>query len=226
MQSAARGCVRLQSLAVFVRSIGKPNSYWTDQARKSNTEIVQGTRHALAALLKERGVKHGCGKILVPEQVLNGADVGAALEQVRGKGVAKGMGADGLRQTGTADRDLDGVVDDAGINMMTACDTSTRVSGEVPGGEDRRPAPLLGGMGILPIQRMGQVDLTMALSQILLGQRPDSSQVILKPRRSVAGTVVNQSLSPLPERTVSGFIWKSMSWTLSRTASLMRQPLP
>ena len=66
------------------------------------------------------GVEHGRGKILVPEQLLNGADVGAALEQVRGKGVAKGMGADVLRQTGTADRYLDGFVDDAGINMMTA----------------------------------------------------------------------------------------------------------
>jgi hypothetical protein len=31
---------------------------------------------------------------------------------------------------------------------------------------------------------------------------------------SVAGTVVHRSLSPLPERTVSGFIWQSTSWTL------------
>ena len=82
---------------------------------------------------------------------------------------------------------LDGFVDDAGINMMTACDTRTGVYGEVPGGEDILPAPLLGGMGILPIQRMGQVDLTMALSQILLVPRPDPGQVILEQRRERSG---------------------------------------
>ena len=107
------------------------------------------------------GVDHGRRKILVSKQVLNGADVGAALQQVGGEGVAKGMGADVLRQTGPADRYLDGFVDDAGINMMTACDTRTRVYGEAPGGEDILPAPLLGGMGILPLQCMGQVDLAI-----------------------------------------------------------------
>jgi hypothetical protein len=47
----------------------------------------------------------------MPKQLLNGADVGAALEQVRGEGMAKGVGADGLRQTGTADGHRDGLVD-------------------------------------------------------------------------------------------------------------------
>jgi len=89
---------------------------------------VPGREH-----LQDMGVDHGRGKIVVPEQLLNGADVGAALEQGRGKGVANGMGADGLRQSSTADRSLDGVVDDAVVHMVTACDTSTRVDGEVPG---------------------------------------------------------------------------------------------
>jgi len=100
----------------------------------------------------------------VPKQLLNGADVGAALKQVSGEGVAKVMGADVLRQSGPADRYLDGFVDDAGINMMTSCATRTRGDGEVPGGEDILPAPLLGGVGILPLQCVGQVDLAMALS--------------------------------------------------------------
>ncbi len=52
---------------------------------KLNTEVVQGTWNALAALLKDMGVDHGRGKIVVPEQLLNGADVGATLEQVSGK---------------------------------------------------------------------------------------------------------------------------------------------
>ena len=79
---------------------------------------VPGREH-----LQDMGVDHGRGKIVVPEQLLNGADVGAALQQVSGEGMPKGMGADGLRQTGTADRDLDGFVDNAGIQMMTAYNT-------------------------------------------------------------------------------------------------------
>jgi hypothetical protein len=38
----------------------------------------------MAALLKDVGVDHGRGQIVVPEELLNGADVGAALEQVGG----------------------------------------------------------------------------------------------------------------------------------------------
>jgi len=34
------------------------------------------------------GIDHGSGNIVVPEQLLNGADVGAALQQVRGEGMA------------------------------------------------------------------------------------------------------------------------------------------
>jgi hypothetical protein len=92
----------------------------------------------------------------VPEPWLNSADIGAALEQVSGEGMAKGVGADGLRQTGTADGHRDGVVDDAGVNIMATGDTGMRVYGDVPGGKDIRPAPCPGGIWILPSQRMGR----------------------------------------------------------------------
>jgi hypothetical protein len=39
----------------------------------------------LAALLQDVGVDHGGGHIVVPEQLLNGADVGAAWPQVGGE---------------------------------------------------------------------------------------------------------------------------------------------
>jgi hypothetical protein len=47
------------------------------------------------------GVDHGRGTIVVPESLLNGVDVGVgvALEQVRGEGMANGVGADGLHRT-------------------------------------------------------------------------------------------------------------------------------
>lgn len=58
------------------------------------------------------GVDHSGGDIVVSEQLLNGADVGSALKQVGGKGMAKGMCADLLGQTGTANCNFDGLVDD------------------------------------------------------------------------------------------------------------------
>jgi hypothetical protein len=62
-------------------------------------------------LLQDGGIDHGGGQIVVPEQLLNGTGVGAEWKQVGREGVAKGMGADGLRQTGTVERYLDGFVD-------------------------------------------------------------------------------------------------------------------
>ena len=91
-------------------------------------------------------VDHGRGQIAVSEQLLNGADVGAALEQVGGEGMAKGMCADVLREPGTANGHFDGFVDDAGINVMAAGHTRTRVYGQIPGGEHILPAPFLGGV--------------------------------------------------------------------------------
>ena len=56
--------------------------------RQSYTEVIERAGYAMPALLQDVGVDHGRGKILVPKQLLNGADVGAALKQVRGKGVS------------------------------------------------------------------------------------------------------------------------------------------
>jgi hypothetical protein len=69
------------------------------QASTSHTEVVQGARNSLAPLLQDVGVDHGRGTIVVPESLLNGVDVGVALEQVRGEGMANGVGADGLHRT-------------------------------------------------------------------------------------------------------------------------------
>lgn len=121
------------------------------------------------------------------EQLLNGADVGAALEQVGGEGMAKGMCADVLREPGTANGHFDGFVDDAGINVMAAGHTRTRAYGQIPGGEHILPAPFLGGGGILPSQSMRQVHLAMPLSQILLMQRLDPGQVVLEQRGQGGG---------------------------------------
>jgi len=64
----------------------------------------------------------------------------------------KGMCADVLRESGTVNGHFDSLVDNAGINVMAAGDTRTRVYGQIPGGEHILPAPFRGGGGILPSQ--------------------------------------------------------------------------
>jgi hypothetical protein len=71
---------RLRATKTLLRS--------ADQVRPSHAEVVQRPRNALATLLQDVGGDHGGGKIVMPEQVLYGADVGAAWAQVRRKGVA------------------------------------------------------------------------------------------------------------------------------------------
>lgn len=44
-----------------------PNRWADTKGRRSNAEIVQGTRNALATLLQDVGVDHGGGHIVVPE---------------------------------------------------------------------------------------------------------------------------------------------------------------
>ena len=51
----------------LVRSFGKPTKRSAKQAPKSSTEVVQGAWNSLAALLKNVGVDHGGGKIVVAE---------------------------------------------------------------------------------------------------------------------------------------------------------------
>jgi hypothetical protein len=79
------------------------------------------------------GVDHGGGHVVVPQQVLNGAEVGAALTRVGAGGMTNGMGADVLRQTGAANRRLAGFVNDARVTMMAPSETNRRANGESQG---------------------------------------------------------------------------------------------
>lgn len=82
----------------------------------------------MPALLQDVGIDHGCGQIFMSQQGLNRADVGTALEQVGGKGMAKRMSADALGQIHAAHNCLDRLVDHAGVNMMAADHTATGIS--------------------------------------------------------------------------------------------------
>ena len=53
---------------------------------------VQGTAHAERAAIGNMRVDHGSAHIRVAQQLLNGANVGAAFQQVRSEAVPKDVG--------------------------------------------------------------------------------------------------------------------------------------
>lgn len=93
------------------------------------------------------------------------------------------MGTDLLRQSGTTNRHLNRLVDDARVHMMTTGDIRTRVNREIPGGKDILPAPLLGELGVFMRQCVWEVYRATPLRQVPLMQRFDSGQVVLEQRR-------------------------------------------
>lgn len=81
------------------------------------------------------GVDHGGGEILVAEQLLNGADVRAGVQQVGGEGVAKGMAGDAGAHAKTAHDVRHGVLDGGLVQMRVVLSTapSARKEPEVLG---------------------------------------------------------------------------------------------
>ena len=117
--------------------------------------------------MQDVGVDHGHRDVAMAEELLHGADVVAALEEVRGKRVPEGVArhpfGDSGRIGGTVDRPLD----DRFVEMMAAF-RAFAVSPAAGRGKDPRPRPLRWCGGILPRQGVGKPDPPPARGKILL----------------------------------------------------------
>jgi hypothetical protein len=67
-------------------------------------------------------VNHGSGDILVAEQLLDGAYVGARLEEMRGEAMSKGMRRGRLGYSSSLGRRFDCSLQQALMHMMTTND--------------------------------------------------------------------------------------------------------
>src|SRR5512141_1678378 len=94
---------------------------------RSPSEVIERAAGAGAALAQDMGVDLGGGGVIVAEQFLDRADVGPALEQVRGETVAKGMAADVLGNAGAGHRQLDGLLNGGLVQMVPPGNPSARV---------------------------------------------------------------------------------------------------
>ncbi len=108
------------------------------------------------AAIQHMGIEHGGLDILVAQQFLNRPDVIAVSQQTRGKGVPEGVTGGVLDQSGLADSLFDRALHGGFVNMMAPLFARPWIHPPVVGGEDERPAPLGGGIGIRPRQGMRQ----------------------------------------------------------------------
>ena len=98
--------------------------------------------------MKDVGIDHGRSQIAVSEKLLDRPDVRATLQKMGGEGMPKRVGTDVFGQARPVHACFDGLVDDAGINVVATRDARTRVHRQVAGGKQVLPTPHFAGLEI------------------------------------------------------------------------------
>ena len=109
------------------------------------------------------GIDHGGFDVFVTKQLLNGTDIVAALKKVGGEGVAEGVRGDMFIDLCKAGGFFDDFLHGGFVEVVTTGNSSTRVFGEVGGGEEVLPDPVFVCIGVFAIQGIGQVDRAEAV---------------------------------------------------------------
>lgn len=144
------------------------------------------------------GVNHGGFHVLVPEKFLNGPDVVAAFQELRGERMPESMASGSFGQAGLLHRAVDRLLDDGFVNVMPSLIARLRVPPAVFLWEYPLPTPFLRRVGILAVQRVGQQDAAPAVGQVAFVDRLDALEVVLQrnlKRRGQHGDSVLGALS-------------------------------
>ena len=105
-------------------------------------EGVGGAADSPAAAVEDVGVDHRRLQVPMAEQLLDGADVVAVLQQVGGEAVTEGMAGSVLDQPGSAHGVPEGALDRGLVEVMSPDCAAFQVAKPAGGGEDVLPAPL------------------------------------------------------------------------------------
>ena len=185
---------------------------------------VEGAADAEAASVEDVGVDHGGGDVGVAEELLDGADVVAALEEVGGEGVADGVAAGAFGEAGGEDGVVDGALEDRLVEVVAAPGGGGRVVVVAGGGEDPLPGPFAAGVGELAVEGVGEGDGAGAVGEVVEVLGLDLGEVRGSMRRR--GSIVLRSFWPLPSRMRISPRSRSRSLTRRRQHSSRRRPEP
>ena len=151
----------------------------------------------MRATVEHVGVDLGGGHVLVAEQFLHRADVGASLEQVGGKAMAQRVRGHWLVEAGLARGAAHRRLQHLLVDVVASAHASERIQRNARGRKQVLPSRLGRRVGILACQRVGQVHPAQPTGQVAcmqpphLGPLPD--QVLAQRRRQHRHPV----LSPL-----------------------------
>jgi hypothetical protein len=146
--------------------------------RKGGLQEVHRALDTPASSVEDVGVDHGRLHALVAEELLDGADVVAVHQEVGGEGMAEGVAGRRLDEAGGPDGVVECLLDAPVVEVMPPALPRPRIARQGRRREDVLPSPLGGSVGILPCQRVRQVDPSEASPQILLVLLLDLGQAV------------------------------------------------
>ena len=150
-------------------------------------QVVQRAWDPLAALLEYVRINHGRPHVVVAQELLDGADIGPALQQVRRKAMTESMRAHYFDHSRFSGGNLDRFVHHRRIHMMAPNHTRQRIGGHIPRREHVLPPPFLRRVWIFSFQRVGQLNRAVPRSQVPLVESFCPAQVVLQQRHYRGG---------------------------------------
>lgn len=85
------------------------------------TLFIERALNGEAAALDDMSVDHGCLRVFVVEEFLNGSDIITVLKKLRGEGMSKGVGSDGLVEAHREGGLTNGFLQYSSIKMVAFC---------------------------------------------------------------------------------------------------------
>src|SRR5882672_10468865 len=107
-----------------------------------DVEAVQRAHDSPGAAVEDVDVDHRGRDVAVAEELLDGPDVVAGLEEMGGEGVTEGVTGDAFGEAGTGGGELDGALEHGLVDVGAAPEMGRMVKVKARGGEEPLPRPL------------------------------------------------------------------------------------
>src|SRR5665647_2730538 len=146
------------------------------------SESVERAAHTGGPEAEYVRVDHRGAHVPVAEQLLDGADVVAGLEQMRRKGVAESVAGGVLGYAGALHGVFDGALDGRRVDVVAALLIGATVGPATLLREDPLPAPLGRGGGVLALEGCGELDPSPAVGEVSLVDRPGVTDLVAERR--------------------------------------------
>src|SRR5262245_60936249 len=140
----------------------------SDSGRAGGSQPVGRARDAEGSPVEDVGVDHRGAQVAVAEELLDGADVRAVLEQVCRERVSERVAGDALGDAGQACGALHDALNRRLMEVVAKDGAGAPIHSRAQGGEDPVPAPIEVGVPELLAKRAGQPGADAVLTVALL----------------------------------------------------------